>query len=92
MHKPTQSQLPSSVKVKPEPLIENKGTLRKTIKVANIAAEVVKKKGEGSSVTATYYLADSLSLRLLMSRVITLAYDTSHYSAYILTVITILQK
>jgi hypothetical protein len=32
--------------VKPEALIEYKGTPRKTIKVADIADEVVKKKGE----------------------------------------------
>ena len=31
--------------MKPEPLIEDKGMLRKTIKVADIAAEVTKERG-----------------------------------------------
>jgi len=48
VHKPIQSQPPSSVKVKPEPLIEDKGMLRKTIKVADIAAESYKRKRNSS--------------------------------------------
>ena len=41
VHKPIQE---SATKVKPEPLIEDKGMLRKTIKVADIAAEVTKER------------------------------------------------
>lgn len=48
VHKPIQSQPPSSVKVKPEPLIEDKGMLQKTIKVADIAAESYKRKRNSS--------------------------------------------
>ncbi|CAG8617398.1 10692_t:CDS:2 [Paraglomus brasilianum] len=44
VHQSIQNQPPSSVKVKKEPSIENARTPRKTIKVIDIASEVVKRK------------------------------------------------